>query len=66
MSDLDSTIWDFDVAVSTHDWLQRGVPVVSYRRVTVTASTYLDASLCALQMACGPDDVVVTDILWRY
>jgi hypothetical protein len=60
------TAWEFDVAVSTHNWLKRGVTVLDYRRVTVASPSYLDASLCALQMASGPDDAVVTDILWRY
>lgn len=58
--------WEFDVAVSTHDWLKRGVTALDYRLVTVASGSYLDASLCALQMAGGPDGAVVTDILWRY
>lgn len=58
--------FEFDVAVSTHDWIQRGVTALQYRRVTVGSDTYLDASLTALQMACGPEDhLVVTDLLWR-
>lgn len=58
--------WEFDVAVSTHDWLRRGEPVLDYRRVEVLASDYAEASLTAYAMAAGPDDVVVTDLMWRY
>lgn len=42
------TRWEFDVAVSTHNWLKRGETVPDYRRVTVASPSYLDASLCAL------------------
>lgn len=60
------TVWEFDVAVSTHAWLRRGETVLDYRRVTVLADDYTEASLTAYAMAAGPDDVSVTDILWRY
>lgn len=60
------TVWEFDVAVSTHDLLKRGVTVADYRRVTVLADDYPDASLTAYAMASGPDDVVVTDLLVRF
>lgn len=58
--------WEFDVAVTTHALLQRGIAVADYRRVTVLGGDYREASLTAYAMAAGPDDVVVTDILWRY
>lgn len=60
------TVWEFDIAVSTHDLLRRGVTVADYRRVTVEADDYSDASLTAYAMAAGPDDAMVTDILWRF
>lgn len=58
-------IWEFDVAVSTHDLLRRGVCVADYRRVTVEAVGYLDASLAALQIAAA-DGAMPTDLLYRY
>lgn len=61
-----SHIWEFDVAVSSHDWLRRGEPVLDYRRVEVLADGYAEAGLIAYAMAAGPDDVVITDLLWRY
>jgi hypothetical protein len=61
-----SAVWAFDVAVSTHDWLRRGEPVLDYRRVEVLAEDYAEAGLTAYAMAAGPDDVVVTDLMWRY
>lgn len=66
MPDL-STVWEFDVAISTHDWLRRGVCALDYTRVTVLADSYLDASACAIQLAeCAPGDTLATDVLWRY
>lgn len=59
------TTWEFDVGVTRHAWLRRGVPVVAYRRVTVLAADYLDASLTAYAMAAGPDDAMVTELLLR-
>lgn len=61
-----SALWEFDVAVSTHDWLRRGETVLDYRRVEVLAEDYLEAGLLAYAMAAGPNDAVVTDLLWRY
>jgi hypothetical protein len=61
-----SAAWEFDVAVSTHDGLRRGEAVLDYRRVAVLAEDYLEAGLLAYAMAAGPDDAVVTDLMWRY
>ncbi len=61
-----TVIWEFDVAVTTHDLLRRGVTVADYRRVIVLAEDYGEASLAAYAMASGPDGVVVADMLWRY
>lgn len=58
--------WEFDVAVSTHDLLKRGVTVANWRRVEVLAESYSEASLTALGMACGPGETMPTDILWRW
>lgn len=57
--------WDFDVGVSTHDWLKRGVLVVAYSRVTVRAASYAAASLTAYAMAAGRG-FEVTELLWRF
>jgi hypothetical protein len=57
--------WEFDVAVSTHDLLQCGISVADYRRVTVEADGYMDASLMALQLAAA-DGAMPTDLLYRY
>lgn len=59
---------EFDVAVSTHDYLRRGVVALQYRRVYVLVddqTSPLEASLAALQLASCGGDVVVTDLLWR-
>lgn len=46
--------WEFDVGVSTHDLLRRGVTVRHYTRVSVVASSYVEAQLTACQLAaCG-------------
>lgn len=58
------TEWEFDVAVSSHDWLRVGVAVHHYRRVTVAAPTYSEAALTALEMA-ALDGAMPTDILFR-
>ena len=58
-------MWEFDVAVSTHDLLRRGVVVADYRRVVIEAESYEDASLTAYGMAAGPDGAVITDLLLR-
>lgn len=58
------TVWEFDVAVSTHDRLKRGVTVAAWRRVTVWSESYTDASLAALQLAAA-DGAMPTDILGR-
>lgn len=59
------TVWEFDVAVSTHDLLRDGFTVAQWRRVTVAADGYSEASLVALQMAACRG-WMPTDILWRY
>lgn len=46
-------VWEFDVAVSSHDELKRGALEVGYVRVTVAASSHVEASLIAAQMAAG-------------
>jgi hypothetical protein len=59
---------EFDVAVTTHDGLRRGVTALQYRRVVVLVddqTSALEASLAALQLASCGDDVVATDVLWR-
>lgn len=63
--DVAVTEWEFDVDVSTHDLLKRGVTVADRRRVTVEADDYLEASLLAYGLA-AVDGVQVTDIWWRY
>jgi hypothetical protein len=46
--------WEFDVGVSTHDLLKQGVTVRHYTRVSVAASSYVEARLVACQLAaCG-------------
>jgi hypothetical protein len=59
-------VWQFDVAVSTHERLQRGQIVAQWRRIVVLGDDYLSASATALAMACGPGEVLPTDILWRF
>lgn len=43
-------IYQFDVGVSTHDLLSKGILVDHYVRVEVEAPNYYDASLVAIQM----------------
>ena len=40
----------FQVAVSSHDLLQRGICEAEYRYVAVMSDDYYDASLAAVQM----------------
>lgn len=59
---------EFDVAVTTHDYLKRGVTALQYRRVVVLVNdqtSALEASLAAIQVASCGGDVVATDVLWR-
>jgi hypothetical protein len=58
-------VWEFDVAVSTHDLVKAGVLVADWREVSICSDSYADASLGALQMAAA-DGAMPTDILWRY
>ena len=60
-----SSVYEFDVDVSTHDMLKRGVLVADRRRVTVVADDYRTASLVALQLA-ATDGALPTDLWWRY
>lgn len=47
-------VWEFDVGVSTHDFLREGIVVHHYTRVTVAAATYPSAVAIAGEMAaCG-------------
>lgn len=59
-------IFEFDVAVSTHDLLKEGVVRRHWTRVAVSASGYQEARLIALQMAaCGgwmPTDAVCVGV----
>lgn len=48
-----TTEWEFDVGVSTHDWLKEGVTVHHYTRVQVAADDHQTASLIALEMAAA-------------
>ena len=55
------TEWEFDVAVSSHDELKRGITVAGYVRVQVAAPDHCEASLVAAQMAAivgMPTDVL--------
>lgn len=56
--------WEFDVGVSTHELLRAGVVVHHYRRVTMLADGYSEASLTAYCLA-AVDGVQVTELLWR-
>jgi hypothetical protein len=44
-------IFEFDVAVSTHDLLQQGITEATYVRVRVMAETVTEAEIVACQMA---------------
>lgn len=44
-------VWEFDVAVSTHDLLKTGVTEAAYVRVFVAAESRGEAALLAAQMA---------------
>lgn len=59
-------IFEFDVAVSTHDLLKLGVVRRHWTRVTVFAVDYQQGRLIALQMAaCGgwmPTDAVCVGV----
>jgi len=59
------TVWEFDIAVTTHKLLKQGITVAAYRQITVLAATYTDASLIAYALAAAPDNATVTDILLR-
>lgn len=45
--------WEFDVGVSTHDLLREGVVVRHYTRVSVFASSHVEARLVACQLAAA-------------
>lgn len=45
------SVWEFDVAVTTHAGLQRGELVDHYVSVQVEAETWTEASCLAIQMA---------------
>lgn len=55
-----TTVWEFDVGVSSHDLLQAGVPVAAWRRVEVAAPSYLEAQLVACQLAAAVDGAMPT------
>lgn len=44
-------MWEFDVAVTTHELLQQGVTAAAYVLVQVEAPNYTEAELVACQMA---------------
>jgi len=49
-----SSVFEFDVGVSTHDWLRVGVTVRHRTVVTVAATTRDEAALITAQVAsCG-------------
>lgn len=60
-----SDTWEFDVDVSTHDLLRRGIVVADRRRVHVVANDYLEAALAACQLASSVDDAFATDVWLR-
>lgn len=62
----DTEVYEFDVDVSTHGHLRRGVTVADRRRVTVLAASYQEATLVACQLAEAVDDAIATNIWWRY
>jgi len=43
-------VYQFDVGVTTHDLLSKGILVDHYVRVELEAPSYHDASLLAIQM----------------
>lgn len=43
-------VYQFDIGVSTHDLLSKGILVDHYVRVELEAPSYYDASLLAIQM----------------
>lgn len=47
------TVFSFDVAFSSHDWLKRGVTEFDWHRVVVDAPDRDDAALAACQMLAG-------------
>jgi hypothetical protein len=58
-------VFTFDVGVTTHDLLKRGVTVHHYRRVDVAAEDHTEAAVIACQMAGIAQDFYVTDCLVR-
>lgn len=57
-------VFSFDVAISDHDSLKRGILVRRWTRVVVAAPTYNEAFLTAQQM--GSCFGMVTGCLYRY
>lgn len=56
-------IWEFDVGVTTHEWLQRGVTVLQWVRVRVWSDSAMEAHVLAGQIVgCHG---YVTAILYR-
>lgn len=45
------SVYEFDVAVSTHDLLRQGITEAHYVRAWVEADTHNEASIVACQMA---------------
>lgn len=59
---MTAPVWEFDVAVSTHDLVKAGVTVAAWIRVQVAAYSYDEAHLVAGQMAAChgmPTDALV-------
>ena len=56
----------FDVGVSTHDLLKRGVVVLMYFRVIILASSYQEAELTAYYMVTGSTPYEITELLFRF
>lgn len=56
-------VWVFDVAVSTHSLLQRGITAAQQRRVSVVAARYGEAALLACQLAAAVDGAMPTDLV---
>jgi hypothetical protein len=58
MTSTETQVFSFDVTVSTHDLLKRGITAgrfvgapAHHHRIVVSASSFLDAHLIAAQMA---------------
>ncbi len=58
-------IFEYDVAVSSHDWLKQGVTIHHWTRITVAAETELEARLIACELGSCGTSLMVTDVMIR-